>query len=205
MTESTNHLTALDNEARLLGKLYGRALLDASGQQVDEVLAELSAVVVEILDRFPRFEELLRSPRITAEEKERMLDRIFSGRVSGLLLNFLKVLCRRQRIGYLRAITAVAQELRNEQLGRMQVVVRTPQPLSDDQRARIREALRQRFGKEAELVEQVDSNLLGGVVLVIGDQVIDGSVTGMLDAMEGQILQRVQRAVREQAQTLVSS
>src|SRR5690606_19372934 len=121
----------------------------------------------------PRFEQALASPRISQEQKEAMLDRIFSGRIDGRLLNFLKILCRRGRIDALRAIQVQATAMREEQLGKRRIVVTSAQPLSDDQRSHIGHRLREAYGIDAVLVEKVDAALLGGITLRIGDQVID--------------------------------
>ncbi len=204
MADSTAQSTALDGDARQVGKLYARALLEVSGSDVDRILEELQAIVRDCLDRFPAFEQLLASPRVTGEQKEAMVDRVFGGRVSPILLNFLKVLCRRRRVGYLRAIRNVATELREEQLGRVRVVVQTPYPLTDPQREQIHQAFRSAYGKDAVIDERVDETLLGGIVLRIGDEVIDGSVVGVLGAMDSAVREAVQRSIRDKLDALVS-
>ena len=134
-----------------------------------------------------------------------MLDRIFNGRVDSSLLNFLKVLCRRGRIGSLRAIQVTATQMREEQLGKQRVIVTSAQPLNDEQRNSIRAALQSAYGKEAVLVEKTDESLLGGVVLRIGDEVLDGSVLGKMDSIRSAVASGVQKAIREQYESLLSS
>ncbi|MEZ6078340.1 MAG: F0F1 ATP synthase subunit delta [Pirellulaceae bacterium] len=85
----------------------------------------MEAVVSECLGKHPQLEQPLASPRISLEQKETMLDRIFNGRVDGKLLNFLKILCRRGRIDSLRAIQVSATVMREEQLGKQRVTVTT--------------------------------------------------------------------------------
>ncbi|RMF39011.1 MAG: ATP synthase F1 subunit delta [Planctomycetota bacterium] len=204
MADSTAQSTALDSDARQVGRLYARALLDVSGAEVDRVLEELQAIVDECLDRYPALEELLASPRVTSEQKEAMVDRVFGGRIAPVLLNFLKVLCRRRRVGYVRAIQTVAAELREEQLGRVRVTVQTPYPLTDAQRDQIQQAFRQAYGKDAVIDERVDESLLGGIVLRVGDEVIDGSVVGVLGAMDAAVREAVQRSIRDKIDALVS-
>ncbi len=205
MSDTPEHSTALDSDDQQVGALYAKALLGSAGESVDDVVAELEAVVAECLDQHPTLEQALASPRISQEQKEGMLDRIFQGRVSATLLNFLKVLCRRDRIEYLRAIQMTATEMREARLGKQRVLVTSAQPLNDEQRGSIRSALQQAFGKEAVLVEKVDEDLLGGIVLRIGDQVIDGSVIGKMSALRTAVGEGVQKAVRTQFEGLISS
>ena len=205
MTEQPQHSTALDSDDQQVGALYGKALLDAAGDQVDAVVSELESVVSECLNQHPNLEQALASPRITQEQKEGMLDRILSGRVQPTLLNFLKVLCRRGRIQSLRAIQVTATQMREEQLGKQRVIVTSAKPLEDAQRDGISAAFKASYGKEAVLVEKIDESLLGGVMLKIGDEVLDGSVLGKLDSMRSAVMGGVQKAIRDQYESLLSS
>lgn len=205
MSEQPEHATALDSDDQQVGLLYAKALLGAAGSNVDSVVGELEAVVGECLDKHPNLETALASPRINQEQKESLLDRIFSGRVDATLLNFLKVLCRRDRIASLRAIQVTATEMREEQLGKQRVLVTSAQPLTDEQRNNIASALKTAYGKESVLVEKIDETLLGGVVLRIGDEVLDGSVLGKMDSIRGAVTSGVQKAIRDKYESLLSS
>lgn len=205
MTNVPQHETALDSDEQQVGALYAKALLGAVGPNVDAIVAELESLVKECLNANPRLEQALASPRISQEQKEGMLDRIFSGKIDNNLLNFLKVLCRRGRIGSLRAIQVTASVLRQEQLGRMRVIVTTAQPLSAEQTAQIAAQLSKTYGKEAVLVERVDESLLGGIVIRIGDRVLDGSVLGKMASLRGAVATGVQKAIRDRFDSLLSS
>lgn len=205
MQEEVQHESALDSDQQQVGALYAKALLGAAGDSVDEVIGELEAVVSECLNKNAGLETALASPRISQEQKEEMLERVFRGRVGNTLLNFMKVLCRRGRIDSLRAIQVTATEMREVQLGRQRVQVTTAQPLTEEQKTQIASALQQAYGKEAVLVEKIDEELLGGIVLRIGDQVLDGSVLGKLDSIRDAVANGVQRAIRDQYTSLLSS
>ncbi len=205
MAEQTQHQTALDGDEQQVGALYAKALLGAAGAKTDQIVSQLEAVVKDCLDRFPALEQALASPNIAQDEKEAMLDRIFSGKIEKVLLNFLKILCRRGRAGSLRAVQVTASMLRDEQLGRLHVQVTSALPLNDEQRNAISAQLKKAFGKDAVLEELTDSSLLGGVVLRIGDKVYDGSVQGKLVQMRQTVLSGVQRSMRNRFDTLISS
>jgi F-type H+-transporting ATPase subunit delta len=204
MEEQANHPTVFEIEDQQVGALYSRALLDAAGDRVDAIVGELEAVVTECLDRFPKLEMTLASPRVSEEDKQSMIDRIFGGKVDALLLNFLKVLARRRRLGALRTIQRAASVLRDEQLGRQRVIVSTAQPLTAQQKSDITSKLKATFGKESVLVEKVDPSLLGGIVLRIGDHVYDGSVLGKMQTLRRAVEGGVQRAIRDRFASLLS-
>ena len=205
MAEQTQHQTALDGDEQQVGALYAKALLGAAGDKTDEIVAQLEAVVKDCLDRFPALEQALGSPNIAQEEKEAMLDRIFGGKLDKLLLNFIKVLCRRGRAESLRAVQITASMLRDEQLGRLHVQVTSAMTLDDAQRKAIRAQLKIAFGKDAVLEEKIDAALLGGVVLRIGDKVYDGSVLGKMQQIRQSVLSGVQRSMRNSFDSLISS
>ncbi len=205
MTETPQHETALDSDQQQVGALYATALLGSAGDSVDAIVAELEAVVSECLTTHPQLEQALASPRISLEQKEAMLDRIFNGRIDRHLLNFLKILCRRGRIDSLRAIQVTATILREEQLGKQRVNVASAQALNDEQRAQIQQRLRDAYGMDAILLEVVDESLLGGIVLRIGDKVLDGSVLGKLESIRTAVASGVQKAIRDRYESLLTS
>src|SRR5574340_1799768 len=89
-----------------IADVYAKALLGAAeGAGVTaEVLSEFNSLVEDLLDRFPRFDAVLASVLVSAEEKAESLERVLGGRASPCFLNFLKVLARHGRLDCLRAI-----------------------------------------------------------------------------------------------------
>lgn len=204
-TENGRHSTVLDSDAQQIGELYGRAILAAAGDDAEEIVAQLDSIVHQCLDSFPHLEAVLASPRVGQLEKESLIDRIFRDRVDVKLLNFLKVLCRRGRIGSLRGIQSQVNELFDEQSGRVRLLVTTAVPLEDHQRQQIAEAVGAKLGKSVRMDERVDPKLLGGVLLRIGDQVYDGSVLGKMTSLKSSVSSGIQKAIRERASSLLST
>ena len=198
------HPTALDSDAQQVGVLYGKAILSAAGSDADEIVQQLNAIVQECIVKHPGLEHLLASPRVSQVEKEQLIDRIFRGRVHSKLLNFLKIMCRRGRIGSLRAVGVCANEMRDQQLGRIRASVTTALPLTDELRQAISARLGQSLGKQVMLDERVDESLLGGILIRVGDQVYDGSVQGKISAVRGAVSQGIQKAVRDRLSSLLS-
>ncbi len=205
MSDSSQHSTVLDSDDQQLGSLYAKAILGAGGSQVDGIVEELNAIVAECLNKHPGLERVLASPRVSQAEKEALVDKIFGGRIHGTLLNFLKVLCRRGRIGSLRAIQVSANEMRDEQLGRVRATVTSAFALTDAQREQVRSQLGRSLGKQVVLVERVDASLLGGIVIRVGDQVYDGSVQGKISSVRSAVSSGIQKAIRDKFDSLLSS
>lgn len=203
--EPNMHPTAMDSDAQQVGTLYGKAILGAAGNDADEIIGQLNAIVSDCLTRSPGLEGLLSSPRISQLEKENLIDRVFRGKIHSTLLNFLKVLCRRGRIGSLRAIQVCASQMRDEQLGRVRVTVTSAYALTSDQRQALAHRLSQSLGKQVVLDERVDESLLGGVLIRVGDQVFDGSVMGKMAAIRSAVSSGIQKAIRDRHASLLSS
>ncbi len=207
MSEPENklHPTVLDSDAQQVGKLYGKAILAAAGKDVDEIVSQLNSIVQQCMAQSPGLEQILGSPRVSQVEKEKLIDRIFRGKVHTTLLNFLKVLCRRGRIGSLRGIQVSANEMRDEQLGRIRVTVTSAFALTDEQRKSIAAKLGSSLGKEVVLDERVDESLLGGILIRIGDQVYDGTVLGKMAAIRSAVSSGINKAIRDNYSSLLSS
>ncbi len=185
MREPIKHDTVLDTGAERLGVTYATALLGAAKSEnvVDEVLSQLSQLVTETLREYHDLAIVFASPRVNILEKHRILDRLFGDQLNPVLLRFLKVTAVRGRLGFLAAILRAAEEQQDEFMNRIVAEVRSAVELTDDLRDQIRARLAQTFSKEVRLRELVDPEVIGGVVIRVGDTVFDSSVAGRLEAM----------------------
>jgi F-type H+-transporting ATPase subunit delta len=125
-----------------------------------------------------------------------MLDRIFKGRMDNTLLTFLKVLGRRQRLGSLRSIQKAASQLADDMAGRVRAVVTVSDRLSADAERSLTEKLGAILKKEVRIAVSIDPNILGGLVVRIGDTVFDASLDGQLRSLHKSVSQRAEHAVR---------
>jgi F-type H+-transporting ATPase subunit delta len=147
----------------------------------------------QVVDQLRQFEQSVRehsvlrevfsSPRISHLEKTKVIDRLLGQRVHPVLLRFLKVAAQRGRLGFLTEISQAATEMRDEAMGRVVAAVRTATPLSDKLRIEVKESIGRLIGKEVVLRESVDPELLGGIVVRVGDTVYDSSIAGKLSRM----------------------
>jgi F-type H+-transporting ATPase subunit delta len=202
MTEAAHHTTVLDATQQQIGKVYAEALYGAVAKtgNVETVRQELQSLVADVLKNLPKLDAVLQSPRVSHEEKVKILDTAFQGRMSKELLTFLKVVSRHGRLESLRAMQRAFEKVYNERAGRVEVIVRTAEPLTEDLRGRIANRLRQALQREPVLHVEVDPELIGGVVIRIGDTVYDGSVARQLVRLREETASSIAREIRRNAE-----
>jgi F-type H+-transporting ATPase subunit delta len=172
--------------------VYAEGFLGAAERagQVESLLEQMDSLVGDVLDVFPTLEAILASGLISHEEKAGILDRTLGGRASPMLLNFLKVVSRHGRMDCLRAIHRETRDLYERRQGRVRVRVSTARPVDSALAAHIAGQLRKILDDEPVLEQTVDRDLIGGVVVRVGDTVYDGSIATQLKNVRQQMIDR---------------
>lgn len=187
MTEPAKNENVLDTSAEQLGKTYARALINAAkaegGDAPHVIVDQLNQIVDQYLAGSQSLRSAFASPRISEDEKVRVIDRVFGGDFHPLLIKFLKVMASRDRLGHVDAVRKAACEIFDEMMGRVVASVRTAVPLDDQSRSQITQRLSSVMNREVRLIESVDPKLIGGTVIRVGDRVFDGSVATRLNSM----------------------
>ncbi len=194
-------------EPDALARTYAASLLDlarASGGQgaIEETLAELNELL-EIARAEPAFGEFLASRIVPADARAASLQRILGGRVSDLTLRFLQVLNAKQRLDHLAAIAAAFDEKVQAEFGRIEVDVYTAAPISEDELGAIRDRLHKVLGKEPIVHPYTDREMIGGLKLQIGDQLIDASVATRLRRLRDRLNEGGMATVRARAERMM--
>lgn len=191
MADAATHETVLEaTGARArLARVYAEALLGLAQQEhkADDVGAELHTVAVEVVGKNPAVAQFLENPAVTAKTKMPILGSVFGG-ASDLFQKFLHVLAENHRLGLLRDISAAYQNIRDRQAGRVRVVVRSAKPLDDGQKGELQQTLASKLGKEPVLSVRVEPELLGGMIVQVGDRVYDSSVRTRLDTYRNTLM-----------------
>jgi F-type H+-transporting ATPase subunit delta len=196
--ETSGQSLAFDSDRQYLGSVYAKALLGATEKQgvTDEVLGQLDSFVDDVLGKVPKLHAVLASPRISHEEKLQLLEKSVGKSMHPVLLTFLKVVSRHGRLDCLRAIRVAAQKQFNELRGRVEVVVESAAPLDDHQKQAIAGQLRQTLQREVILRPKVNPDILGGLVVRIGDTVYDASVAQQLHRLRHSALASARQSIR---------
>ena len=198
--------TVFDSDQQQLGDVYARALLAvaAGAGNVDRLVDELGEVVGAI-NGVAGLREALESPRVGVESKVDLLDKAFAGKVEKGLLHFLKVVGNKGRFDCLGAIASSAKTLRDEMSGRVQAVVTSASPMDSEVVGRITDQLSKTLGKDVSLQVLVDPEILGGIVVRVGDTVYDGSVVNQLSQVRARAVKRASDAIREKLDRFTTS
>jgi len=178
--------------AHAVADVYAEALLGEAERRVEaDELAEQFGVLVERVRSDKDLAAFLDSAIIGEDQRRESLRRMFGQeRLMELLLRLLLVLNNRGRLGVLAAVYEAYCQKLDALRGRQKVRVTTAVALSTDQRRQIQTAISRYIGRQAVLVEQVEPELVGGLMVEVDDRRIDGSVRRQLDDLNKQIRRR---------------
>ncbi len=132
--------------------------------------------------------EKLDNPTIEITAKLSLLDGVLPDDAPADLRNFLGVLFTNNDFGLIDEILqSLGRVMSEEAGGPLQAVITSAVPLTEEERARVEANLIDRFGANLEFSYVVDSDILGGLIIQVGDKLIDDSVRGRLNALRQKI------------------
>lgn len=176
--------------AKLISKTYGDALFElAVEEEKVDVISEEILEIRKILEDNPEFGSLMNHPKITKEEKLQMAQQVFGDRISKELMGFLTIIISKDRYTDIDAILDyfIAEVKKYKGIGI--ATVTTALPLREQQCRSVEEKLLQTTGfREMEMHYETDPSLIGGMVIRIGDRVVDSSIRTKLTDLERTLL-----------------
>lgn len=184
--------------AKLVSNTYGDALFELAVEsgQVDEWLPEVKGIL-EILQDNGEFSKLMNHPKIVKEEKTAILEQVFKGRISDELLGLMRMLLVKNHYSEMESVFLYFMDRVKEYRNIGTAYVTSAFPLSDSQKKQVQAKLLDTTKYKAfEMNYEVDSSLIGGMVIRIGDRVVDSSVKTKLLALSRE-LSRIQLKVGE--------
>ena len=174
-------------EPATIARPYAEAAFKiASEQQALPVWGEMLKFAANVM-RDPQMQQAIDNPKLGAEQKESLFLSVCGDRLDANGRNFVHVLLEGDRITLLPYIDSNFATLRNAAEGVAKAEIVSAMALSDAQVAEMKTALEKRFGKKIEATVSIDPSLIGGARIVVGDQVVDGSIAGKLQAMANQL------------------
>ena len=126
---------------------------------------------------------VIRDPRVSSTEKKKKLETALGNKLAPVTMRFLGLLIDKKRFDLLPMIVADFGKLLADKHNVAKAHVRTAQPLSEDQQKKLKDKLKGFAGKNIELEIKEDPELIGGVVVRVGDWVLDSSLRGQLRQM----------------------
>lgn len=171
--------------ARYAEALYEIAEREKAVDAIEEELKAVDAVIRENRD----LQKILYHPRITPGDKKSLLNDLLSGKVSAVTMEFLKLLVERQREQFLSDIVTYYVNLANKARNITEATVTSAVELTPGEKEQLAGLLNKLTGKKVETSYTLDPSLIGGVVVRIGDRVIDGSIRTRLATLREHLRQ----------------
>ena len=143
-----------------------------------QMLAFLEVVVQE-----PQVQSIIGNPNFSAEKIESLLLGICGEKIDGTGRNLVQVLARNDRLLLLPAIRMLFEQRKAEQEGVLEAKISSAFPMSDEQIRQLVSGLEGKYKRRVVAQVSVDPELIGGVKITAGDEVLDATVRGKLETM----------------------
>ncbi|SEU13641.1 F0F1 ATP synthase subunit delta [Paenibacillus sp. NFR01] len=169
----------------VVAKRYAKALFQVAHeeQKTLEVEQELKSLV-EALNSDVDLQRFIATPKISGEQKLEVLKTALSGKLSATVINTLELLVQRGRIGILGDLLDSYIKLEGESLGLADATVYSTYPLNEQEQEEVAAEFGRLSGRNIRVSNVVDKSLLGGLKVIIGDTLYDGSLSGKLERLE---------------------
>lgn len=199
----------IETQPDAVAQIYAKSLFELAMSQggqpkAEEFLRELEDLV-DMARSNPQFGEFFASRNISAKDRDAALERMLKGRASDMVVNFLRLLNDRGRLGLITGIVTAYDRLAQHAFGRVEVDVYTASPIGPDDLVALRQKLQGVLGKDPVLHAYTDPSIIGGIRLQIADQLIDASVSTALRKLRDQLNTSGLPAVRAAADRIVRS
>lgn len=176
--------------AKLVSTTYGDALFELAKEQnqVDS-FAEEVRVILEVLEQNPDFSKLMNHPKVGRDEKVQIVTDVFDGRACRELAGFLRLIVEKDRYIEVEEILKYFLDRVKEEKGIGVAFVKSATPLKDEQKKQIEKRLLETTGfHQMEMHFSQDETLIGGLVIRIGDKVVDSSIKAKLNELTKQLM-----------------
>ncbi len=176
--------------AKLVAGTYAEALFSLACEEnkVDSLYDEVRALE-DILEQNPDLTVLMNHPKVTKEEKQKVIKEVFDGRASGELTGLLNLLLQKDRYSELPAILKFFEARVKEHKGIGVAYVTSAVELSAARRKEIEAKLLSTTSyRSMEMNFAVDESLIGGLVIRIGDRVVDSSIKTKLEGLKRELI-----------------
>lgn len=171
---------------RLSGKRYAQAIFDlALENDQTEQWGEDLAVVAEVFED-SEFTALLKHADVPAANKLAATASVLAG-INPLVRNLVDLLVSKNSVDSIAGVYSGYGELLDRHLGRQRVEITTAVPLESDETDRISSFVNGLINNEVVLTTMVDESIIGGLVIQIGDRLLDGSTKARLDGLRNRL------------------
>ena len=173
-------------ELATIARPYADALFKASAAGAGVDLGSTAAWLDELaaIAANPQLRQLADNPKVTADEVYAVFTGVARSALPDMAKNFLRTVIDNGRINALPEVASQFRALVNRRNGSSDAVVYSAFPVEAAALADVSAALEKRFGRKLNLSVQLDESLIGGIRVVVGDEVLDTSVKARLEQMK---------------------
>jgi F-type H+-transporting ATPase subunit delta len=174
-----------------LARVYAESLLAVASKnkQQDEVGEQLDGIIRDVFAKTPQVEAFLKNPTIGPKQKGPVIAQAFANTAEPVR-NLLGVLNQNKRLHLIRSVAAVYRDLRDTQAGRIRIIVKSAVPLTVEQTNKLKTQLEKSLKKTPVIVPVVDPELIGGLIVQIGDRVVDTSVRTRIQTLRAKLMEQ---------------
>jgi F-type H+-transporting ATPase subunit delta len=164
---------------------YATALLNSAVAKkiAGEINDEFSALC-EIFSKNASLKGFLLSPQVLTKDKRDVLEEIFKGRSTQLFLDFLQLLITKKRFPFVEEIAESYKSQYEKHEGIIEAKLITAVPLDEDTKNKAVQRLEEETNKKIRIVPITDSSIIGGMIIIMEDKIIDGSIRYQLERMK---------------------
>lgn len=168
---------------------FAQALLELADErkQTDAVAAEIAGLGKAVAET-PALAGFFGNPSIKDAERKGVLERALLPQVSPLVGSFLSLLLAKGKLGEIGSIASAFGALIDKRHGKVNVDVTVTKPLGPQELELVRQRISTAIQKEAVIKQHVDESIIGGIIIRVGDKLIDGSVKAQLQTIEKRLL-----------------
>ena len=185
MSES-DQVTDNNSEISGVAERYARALFDLSLEEkaIDATEADLGRIEA-IMNESEDFMRLVKSPVFTSDEQLAAVSALLDkAKIEGIVGNFVRVVTSNRRLFSLPGIIKAFRKILSTHRGEQVAEVTSAHPLTDDELEALKASIKDALGKDIAIDAKVDPDLLGGLVVKVGSQMIDSSVRTKLNSLK---------------------
>lgn len=169
-------------ELATIARPYAEALFKASQADLEGTGAWLEPIAAVAAD--PQLLKLAGSPNVRPQQLADVITGVLRQPLPAAGTNFLRAVIENDRLGALPEIARQFRELKNARTGLSEAIVYSAFPMDAGALSAVAPSLEKRFGRKLDLTVQEDPSLIGGVRVVVGDEVLDTSVKARLEQMK---------------------
>lgn len=171
-----------------LATKYARAIFELAVEQNNlEQFDQDLAFVRDNIFNVPEASDFFKNPLVPHNAKKDLIDTLLNGKISTTVLNFLFLLADKNRIGIFIDIYHIFSNLKFDAQGIIIADVTSAFNLSNDQQLALANKLSAVTNKKIIIRTHIDPSILGGIIVRIGDKLIDGSAAGKLKALKNSL------------------